>query len=225
MFDKRKVTRKKLNEKDCARIEMFSDGVFAIAITLLVLDLIQIPHPPDGVSLEKYYLNHWQSLLAFIIGFCTILVCWINHHHMFNHIEKFDSNLMWVNGLLLIVVTFTPFPTAILAEYIGKESNTAVALFGFTYFMMASAYGLVWNYAYTHHLLQEDGDPDYFKCIRLTYFYASIYTFFAFFICFLSIPIAIILYLIMFSIFAYPKGFALRLYKIKSVKKEKKEPA
>jgi uncharacterized membrane protein len=222
-MDKNWITRRKANEKECARIETFSDGVFAIAITLLILDLLEIPRPQEGQSLVQSYLNHWQSLMAFVVGFVTILVCWINHHHMFSHIEKFDSNLMWVNGLLLIVVTFTPFPTAILAEYVMKESNVAVALFGFTYFMMSMVYAFVWHYALSHNLLHEGGDPVYFRCIRKTYVSVVFYTFIAFFVCFLSIPAAILLYALMFGIFAYPKEYALMLYR-REVGKNKISP-
>jgi uncharacterized membrane protein len=103
------------NEKDSSRIEAFSDGVFAIAITLLVLDLIQIPHGSGGENLIQVYLRHWERFLAFAIGFCTILVCWINHHHMFCYIRRFDNRFLWINGFLLFLVTFIPFPTAILA--------------------------------------------------------------------------------------------------------------
>src|SRR4051794_35286062 len=94
--------------KETSRIELFSDAVFAIAITLLVLDLIQILHFQSENGLLKTCLHHWQSFLAFIIGFITILVCWINHHVAFEYIKKVDIKLMWINGFLLFVVTLTP---------------------------------------------------------------------------------------------------------------------
>jgi len=214
MIDKAKATQKKRNGQDCARLEAFSDGVFAIAITLLVLELLEVPRPPHGVALLPYYLGHWHSLLAFAIGFCTILICWINHHHMFSHIEKCDSHLMWVNGFLLAMVTFTPFPTAILAEYVESDSTTAVGLFGLTYFLMSVAYSVVWHYAYSRNLLHSEGDQRYFKHIRATYVSVLIYTGVAFFVCFYSITAAIILYALMFAVFAYPREFALLLYRL-----------
>ena len=74
--------------KDTTRIETFSDGVFAIAITLLVLELIATLHLQTGQGLLQSCLNHWQSFLAFLIGFITILICWINHHFAFEFIKK-----------------------------------------------------------------------------------------------------------------------------------------
>jgi len=194
--------------RECSRIEAFSDGVFAIAITLLVLDLIQIPPGPVGGGLVQAYLHHWERFLAFFIGFCTILVCWINHHHMFRYIRRFDSRLMWLNGFLLFLVTFAPFPTAILAQYLDRGG---IALFGFGYFLMACAYNFVWSYAFGHDLLIADGDREYFLAIRTTYRYASAYNLVAFVVCFLSIPVAIVMYLLMFGVFAFPKEFAARL--------------
>src|SRR5678816_3512266 len=117
--------------KETSRVEFFSDGVFAIAITLLVLELIQILHSDTETDLLTTCLHHWQSFLAFFIGFTTILICWINHHVAFEFIHKVDTRFLWVNGFLLFVVTLTPFPTAVLAEYLQKESTIATAFFGF----------------------------------------------------------------------------------------------
>jgi uncharacterized membrane protein len=197
--------------RECSRIEAFSDGVFAIAITLLVLDLIQVPAGAVGENLLGVYLHHWPRFLSFFIGFLTILVCWINHHHMFLYIRRFDSRLMWLNGFLLFLVTFAPFPTAILAQYVTTGGRGAVATFGFGYFLMACAYNFLWSYAFSHDLLIKDGDREFFLAVRTTYRYASAYNFVAFFVCFLSIPLAIVMYLVMFSVFAFPKEFAARL--------------
>jgi TMEM175 potassium channel family protein len=210
-------------ERECSRIEAFSDGVFAIAITLLVLDLVQIPPGAAGQNLIQVYLPHWERFLAFVVGFCTILVCWINHHHMFLYIRRFDSRLMWLNGFLLLLVTFAPFPTAILAQYINHSASGAVPTFGFGYFLMAFAYSCLWSYAYSHDLLVRDGDRDFFLAIRTTYRYASIYNLLAFFICFLSIPLAIVLYLLMFAVFAFPKEFATRLSRERAARKQGQE--
>ncbi len=83
-----------INTKETSRIEAFSDGVFAIAITLLVLELIQTLHFQSDEGLIKICLDHWRSFLAFSIGFITILVCWINHHIPFEYIRKVDTNLI-----------------------------------------------------------------------------------------------------------------------------------
>ena len=206
--------KNKTTEKETTRIDAFSDGVFGIAITLLVLELIQLLHFQTSESLLKTFLHHWQSFLAFLIGFITILVCWINHHFAFEYIKKVDTNLMWINGFLLFVVTLTPFPTAVLAEYLEKEGGTALAIFGFNYFLIAIGSYWICAYSYNKSLIDEN-DRELFHCIKLTYGYSIIYTLVAFGVCFISIPAAIILYLMLFYVFAFPKDFALRLLKRK----------
>jgi uncharacterized membrane protein len=213
---------KKNNPKETSRLEFFSDGVFAIAITLLVLELIQILHPQNSEGLIKSYLHHWESFLAFLIGFMTILVCWINHHHVFDYIKKTDSKLPWVNGFVLLMITFTPFPTAILAEHLDDEGKYALAIFGFDYFMIAIASYWLCSYSYKRFLIDNE-DREFFNCIKLTYGYSIIYTFLALLVCFISIPAAIVLYLLLFYVFAFPKEFAMKLLKRKQEKIRKSE--
>lgn len=205
-------------KKESLRVELFSDAVFAIAITLLVLDLIQILHPQSEAGLLKTCFYHWQSFLAFFIGFTTILVCWINHHIAFEFINKVDSKFLWVNGFLLFVVTLTPFPTAILAEYLQKESTIAVAFFGFNYLLISIAANGICSYAYKHHLISEEDRP-YYHSFRQIYRYAIYYNILAFFICFISTWVAISLYIFLFVLFAAPKELTLRIEKIRMKKK------
>jgi uncharacterized membrane protein len=220
MANTKEPAEERLNET--ARVEAFSDGVFAIAITLLVLELIQVLHPRDGENLLKYYFRHWQPFLAFLIGFLTVLICWINHHHVFSFIKKTDSTLLWVNGFVLLMITFTPFPTAILAGYLESEGKFAMAIFGFNYIMIAIASYWLCVYPYNKSLI-DDSDRELFHCIKLTYYYSIFYTFLAFLVCFISIPAAIVLYLFLFYAFAYPKEFALRLLRRKQKKIRKQE--
>lgn len=206
---------KKSAEKETVRIEAFSDGVFAIAITLLILELINFLHSQPTDGLLKVLLHHWESYLAFIIGFLSILICWINHHLVFTYINKADSKLMWVNGFVLLIVTLTPFPTAVFAEYFEKEPNLATAIFGVNYFLMSLvAYNLT-TYTYNHHLIQEDC-RELYKYFKSLYGWCSVYTFILLFVCFVSVPVAIALYCIMFSVFAFPKDFCLYLMKNKN---------
>jgi len=135
---KKKIATK-TKSKELFRLETFSDGVFAIAITLLILELIQILHYSNRTPLYQLLLSNWKSLQNKLLSVLTILICWINHHLVISYMEKTDSNLFWINGFVLLVVTFTPFPTAILAEYLEKESNHALAFFGFNYVMMSIA--------------------------------------------------------------------------------------
>jgi uncharacterized membrane protein len=90
------------HQAETTRLETFCDGVFAIAITLLVLELIQILNLQTEGGILKSFLHHWQPLLAFLVGFMTIMVCWVNHHHAFQYIDKTDDGFMWVNGFFII---------------------------------------------------------------------------------------------------------------------------
>lgn len=203
--------------KESSRIDAFSDGVFAIAITLLVLELIGTLHPHTDAPLLKTFMHHWQSFLAFLIGFITLLICWINHHIALEYIKKIDTNFMWINGFLLFVVTLTPFPTAILAGYLETEGGTALAVFGFNYFLISiGAYGIC-NYAYNHHFIEEKHREFYYS-YKLLYKIAIFYTLIAFFISFISIVVPLVLYALLFIVFAAPKTFASKIlrYRTKS---------
>ena len=122
--------------KSLARVEMFSDGVFAIAITLLILE---IKVPPLSSIHSINYLVHalvhlWPSYFAFFYSFGGILVQWIMHHNMFNHLEKTSRPFLYTNAFLLFTIVFFPFPTALLAEYI----NTAYAMPAIVFYGLAS---------------------------------------------------------------------------------------
>ena len=122
--------------KSLARLEMFSDGVFAIAITLLVLD-IKVP-PVDSIhsvnELVNALLHLWPSYFAFLYSFGGILIQWILHHNVFNHLDKSSRPFLYTNGFLLLTIVFFPFPTAFLAEYI----NTEFAMPAIVFYNMAS---------------------------------------------------------------------------------------
>jgi uncharacterized membrane protein len=203
--------------KETSRVETFSDGVFAIAITLLILDLIQSIKPEGDKELLTQLANHSTAFLAFAIGFLTILICWINHHLVFTYITKTDSHLMWVNGFVLLMVTLTPLATAILSEYFAKEKHIAMAIFGFNFFMMAVAAYCITVYVYKRRLIKEDAKELINRLISI-YRYSIIYTFLVFFVCFLSVTGAIFFYFLLFIVFAYPKEFAERFNKRKHKK-------
>ena len=209
-----KINCMKIDKKQyygTTRLEIFSDGVFSIAITLLVLELIQMLHLKREEGLLKTFWNNWELFLAFFIGFVTIFICWINHTHALKYINKVDDKFMWVNGFLLFMVTLTPFPTAILAESIQADGKTPLLIFGFNYIMIALAAYFICRYAYNNFLVEES-NREYFCFIKKTYGYSILYTVVVFIICLISTPAAIVLYIFMFAIFALPKNFATFLY-------------
>ncbi len=207
------------NKKETSRIEAFSDGVFAIAITLLVLELITTLDPASGQGLIETGLEHWRSFVAFTIGFITIMVCWINHHIALEYVQKVDTRFMWVNGFLLFLVTLTPFPTAILAQYLETESQIALSVFGFNYFLISIAADAICSYAYNHHLIEEK-DRQFYSAYKFIYRYATFYLLIAFLLTFISIIIPIVLYVILFVVFAAPKEFTNRINNFRSRKKK-----
>src|ERR671922_86848 len=111
---------------ETARIEAFSDGVFAIAITLLVLELKVPLDGPLSVALRR----QWPSYIAFLLSFTFIGIMWVNHHRLFTQIRRADDGLLFLNLLLLLGVTVVPFPTSVLARHLGTvEGRTAAAVF------------------------------------------------------------------------------------------------
>jgi uncharacterized membrane protein len=122
-----------------SRLEAFSDGVFAIAITLLILE-IKVPHADHG--LWAGLIELWPSYIAFVMSFVVVLIMWVSHHQMLGLINRVNYRLLFINGLLLLTVTFVPFPTAVLAEHLGTpEAKPAVAFYCASFVVN----GLVWN--------------------------------------------------------------------------------
>jgi uncharacterized membrane protein len=210
------TTPKKASE-GTSRIEAFSDGVFAIAITLLVLD-IHVPVVKDNESILKALVAHWQVYLAFLIGFFTLLVCWINHHYMFELIHKRNDMLLLLNGFKLLVVSFTPFATALLADYITTPNQqTPISIYGFNFFLMGTAMTALWVYANKKGLTKAES-PEILKATTQLFIFASIFSGAIFLISFISIPVSLVLFGIMFLIFIFPKD---RAYRIAEYKKRK----
>jgi len=142
-----------MNEK--ARLEAFTDGVLAIAITLLTLDLKVPPHG-SGRPLSQALLHEWPSYLAYLVSFLVVGIIWVNHHAMFQLVRQVDRKLLFLNLVLLLVVAAIPFPTALLAEYLnaGRDSHTAAAVYSGTMLAMALAFLAMWWYAaHRAHLL------------------------------------------------------------------------
>jgi len=135
---------------ETVRIEAFSDGVFAIAITLLVLG-IQVPKAHDlgvGGSLGTALLRQWPHYLAFVTSFVTIFAQWVNHHRIFSFIQRTDHPFLYWNGALLLFVTFMPFPTALLAEhFLQPGARIAGGVFAGTYVASALAFKGLWQHA------------------------------------------------------------------------------
>lgn len=142
---------------ETGRVEAFSDGVFAIAITLLIL-AVGIEHAPEG-DLSEELLDLWPAYLAYAFSFLTIGIMWINHHSLFRHFARADRVLLLLNILLLMMIAFVPFPTLVVAEFARSDTNgrAAALLYGIVMTTTAILFFALWMYG-SHRLLRPDAD-------------------------------------------------------------------
>jgi TMEM175 potassium channel family protein len=134
-----------------ARLEAFSDGVLAIVITLLAIEL-RPPEVDQGQTLASALWEQWPSYLAYLLAFAQIGVIWLNHHRLFDQVRVVDGKLLLLNLNLLMWITLIPFPTALVAEHLrggGEATRTAVAVFSGTLFL--TAIGFTALYAWITH--------------------------------------------------------------------------
>jgi len=130
-----------------ARVEAFSDGVLAIAITLLVLDLV-VPSRATAAEhgLARALAEEWPSYLAYLVSFVVIGIIWVNHHTVFTKVHRVDRPVLFANLLVLLTVSLLPFPTRLLAEYLtaGDDSHVAAAVYSATMLVMGLSFALLW---------------------------------------------------------------------------------
>jgi len=141
------------------RLEAFSDGVMAVAITLLVLDLHASPEA--GSSLAHQLVSEWPSFAAYVVSFCIIGVIWVNHHALMALVARVDRVLLFVNLALLLFVTTIPFTTSTLAAYLregGADARVAVVLYGISMEGMAVSFTVMLRHLVRHQLMHEPVD-------------------------------------------------------------------
>jgi uncharacterized membrane protein len=173
---------KKQHELTTQRIEAFSDGVFAIAITLLVLE-IRVPHVLEGggattASLAGALLALWPSYFGYVFSFVTIGIYWANHHYIFSLYQRTDHYFVLLNVLFLMFIAFVPFPTAVLAEYIDEptQRQTAITLYTFSLLLPALAWLSMWLYASRgQHLIDSDLDPQFVRRLTLQFLLSNLF--------------------------------------------------
>lgn len=180
--------------KETGRLESFSDGVFAVAITLLILQIPPILHSHD---LLRDVGAQWQSFVAYAVSFVTILVMWINHQALFQQIHRSDRIFQVLNGLLLMVVTFVNYPTALVATFLTQpatEAKTAMALYSGTYVVIALLFTSLWFYAaYHNRLLGAQANPAVVAAISRAYRLGPLFYLVTFAVAFLYVPASLAL--------------------------------
>jgi len=157
--------------KETARLEAFSDGVFAIAITLLILE-VKVPRAGTEGSLLRALAQLWPSYLGYVISFVTLGIMWANHHTIFTYIRRTDRYFLLIHVFFLMCISFLPFPTAVLAEHLPYPDSRriAVAAYSATLVVIALAYNAVWWYAVAgRRLLDAAADPVAVRSISRRY--------------------------------------------------------
>jgi len=144
-------------EQGTVRLETFSDGVFAIAATLLVLEF----SVSSGRNLGDQLVHLWPAYLAYATTFVTIGIIWMNHHHTVSLIDHTDRTMLFINNLLLLTIAFLPFPTKLVADYLHKDGEQAATLaYAATFVVMATLHQVWWQYARRNRRLIADGVTD-----------------------------------------------------------------
>jgi TMEM175 potassium channel family protein len=130
------------------RLEAFSDGVFAVAITLLVIEIVV----PTGEDLWHQLKDEWPSFAAFFVSFWVIGIIWVNHHGVLDHLKRANRGVLYLNLLLLMTVVFIPFSTALLAEHLksGADEEVAAVVYSAAFTAMGLAFGSLWTYITRH---------------------------------------------------------------------------
>jgi uncharacterized membrane protein len=143
---------------ETGRVEAFSDGVFAIAITLLILAVGFEQAIAEG-GVKHTLLHLWPAYIAYAVSFITIGIMWVNHHTVFRHFERVDRPLLLLNIFLLMFIAFTPFPTRVVAEHAldAADRKAAAILYGTTMTLTAICFFAVWIYG-SRRLLRPDAD-------------------------------------------------------------------
>ncbi|CAN5469927.1 TMEM175 family protein [soil metagenome] len=144
------------------RLAFFSDAVFAIALTLLVIDL-KVPDEYHGETSWDVIVGLLPGFLAFVISFCIIAINWIGHHRKFRVITAYDPGLIRLNFVLLFLVAFTPFPTSLMAEYPGEVAS--VVLYAAVVSLLSLAQLAMWVYAYRRGLMEKGVDAGVYRYV------------------------------------------------------------
>ncbi|SEL07830.1 TMEM175 family protein [Streptacidiphilus jiangxiensis] len=159
---------------ESGRVEAFSDGIFAIAITLLVLQLAVDPHTQVDTAGQAWRaLGHiWPAYDAYLVSFLVIGIMWLNHHTVFGYVARVDRGLLVLNLMLLLVVAALPFPTALVSDWLQKPGPAEVSVAVFSGFMVAHALTfqtLWWWLTRTGHLFDKRVDVEAARRTRLRF--------------------------------------------------------
>jgi uncharacterized membrane protein len=196
--------------RDASRLEAFSDGVIAIAITLLVLE-VHVPSPEFVKSNSELWHelgDLWPSYVGYLISFFTIGIMWANHHRIFSFIGEVDHNLIVLNLLLLLCIGFIPFTTDLLAEYLDKPGErTATIVYTGWFLITAIIYNVLWLYARRNpHLIGPDADRAVIQTITRRFSFGPPSYLVSFLLAFVSVEASLALQAVLAGLYVLPIG-------------------
>jgi len=195
------------------RLFAFSDGVFAITITLLVLE-IKVPEiPKEAVAAELWpaLIHLFPHIISHIISFFVLGIFWVAHHNMFAHIKKHDHILLWLNLIFLMCVASTPFPTGLLGTY--PDQRLTVMIYAGVLAVTGLVLDAIWWYATTYGLVDGETDPEFVRFVHRHIWKAPIFYGLALVVSLLSLMLAKIILLAVTIFYIIPNALERTHYK------------
>ena len=197
------------DDRDTGRIEAFSDGVIAVAITLLILDV----HVPNvKAELLQALLKQWPTYLGYVTSFLVITIFWANHHNMFRHIQQVDYALLFINSLFLMCIAFIPFVTSLLTQYITStsptEQHTAAIVYGATLLLNGILFNSIWWYAvWKRRLVRSDLDAPAVQRITRGYLFGLPFYAFSIVLSLINVELSLAFYILIDLMYGLPIRF------------------
>lgn len=195
------------DDRGTGRIEAFSDGVIAVAITLLILD-VHVPNVQTG--LLQALLKQWPTYLGYVTSFLVITIFWANHHNMFRHIQQVDYPLLVINACFLMCIAFIPFATAVLTQYIASptEQHTAAIVYGATLLLNGILFNTIWWYAvWKRRLVRRDLDAQAMHRITKGYLFGLPFWVLAIVLSLINVELSLAFFILIDLIYFLPIRF------------------
>jgi len=195
------------------RLTFFSDGVFAITITLLVLE-IKVPEIAENLvatELTTELVHLVPKIFSHIVSFIVLGIYWVGHHNMFMHIKRHDHVMLWLNTLFLMCIASVPFPTALIGHYPNQQIS--VVAYAGTLVVTGVVLQLIWWYATTHRLIDENTDPAFISFVHRYIRIAPILYGLSILVSFFNLTVAKFIFVIVVVYHIVPKSFQRNHYK------------
>jgi uncharacterized membrane protein len=211
-------------ERDSERVEAFSDAVIAIIMTLMSVELLQLPSDLAGEGLVSALVHEWPAYLSYLVSFLIVGQVWLTHHNMWRYIERVDQVLLSLNLLLLLFVAVIPFTTSLLAEYLlGSpfEQRLTAALYVGAVLGEALFFNLAWWWAARCGLLHPGMSPQLVRAVARRYRIGPVLYLIAFSFVFVNAILSLVLYLLLVIFYFVPGAGDLSATSISAVSKQR----